>query len=121
MTLYLFLTDAVAQGARDEPGEVLRTLIVSLGGFCAGVAFVQALWRLSPWVTRRGRVAGWDLFLGVLLLAFAGLAVLTTDHIHQHLVEDDTPLWQLWMALGSFTIGAVALVGMIATRATRTP
>lgn len=107
---------AIVAAVRDEPAEVLRTLIVSLGGFCAGVAFVKALWRLSPWLHRRRPRRLFDLFFGVLLLSFAGLALLTTDHIYQHLVADDTPLWQLWVALGSFAIGAVALVGLVATR-----
>lgn len=110
------LTMLLAQAVRDEPAEVLRTLIVSLGGFCAGVAFVKALWRLSPWLHRRRPRRVSDLFFGTLLLSFAGLSLLTTDHIYQHLVADDTPLWQLWVALGSFTAGAVALVGLIATR-----
>ena len=116
MTFALVL---VAIMARNEPAEVMSTLIVSLGGFCAGVAFVKALWRLSPWLylSRRHR-RRFDLFFGVLLLSFAGLALLTTDHIYQHLVDDNTPLWQLWLALLSFVAGAVALVGILTARTT---
>lgn len=115
--MFLLLAD-VAAGAQDEPERVLRTLIISLGGFCAGVAFIKALWRLAPWLHPRRRLHRelFNLFHGILLLSYAGLAVLTTDHIHQHLIDNDTPLWQLWIALLSFVLGSVSLVGLIATR-----
>lgn len=115
----LSLLADVATG--DEASKVLRTLIVSLGGFCAGMAFVKALWRLSPWIHPKRHLYRQpaNLFFGILLLSFAGISVLTTDHIYRHLLDNDTPLWQLWLALLSFTVGAVALVGLIATRPER--
>lgn len=103
-----------------EAIAVLRTLIVALGGFCTVAAVLLAAWYLLP--LRRhdggeGRFA--TLLLGLLLLSYAGLAALTTDHIYKHLIANDAPAWQLWSALSTFTLGVVTLLSLLAVRVDR--
>jgi hypothetical protein len=90
----------------SDADVVLRQLIVSLGGLCVGSAVVFAIWHARVRAPRRLATAG-------LLLSFAIIGVLTTDHIYRHLVEDDAPIWQLWGGLVGFTLGAVSIIASL--------
>lgn len=111
---------AAAHGA--DAASVLRTLIVGLGGFATVSALILAGWNLWTWQRRADEVASLAAFLfGALLLSFAGLCALTTDHIYRHLLADETAAWQLWLSLLSFTIGVLALLALLTTRFDRSP
>jgi xanthosine utilization system XapX-like protein len=96
----------VAEIAVSDADVVLRQLIVSLGGLCVGAALVFAGWNLRRRRPRQVATAG-------LLVAFAIVGVLTTDHIYRHLVADDAPAWQLWGGLIGFTVGAVSIIASL--------
>jgi hypothetical protein len=90
-----------AEVLTSDAEVVMAQLIVSLGGFALGSSLALA-WR--HW---RSRHADWPLTT-MLLLSFAGVVALTTDHVYRHLLADDAPLWQLWGALTAFSLGAWA-------------
>lgn len=100
-----------------DPAAVLRVMIVGLGGFTTATAVLLAGWNLRTW--QRGRAHKRQfaaLLLGLQLLAFAGLAALTTDHIYRHLIDQEAAAWQLWLSLLSFTVGAATLTALISVR-----
>lgn len=97
-------------GAVNDAGLVLRQLIVSMGGLCAGAALAFSVWNFRARQPRR-------LMTAMLLLSYVGIAILTTDHIYRHLLADDAPAWQLWGALTSFALGGVSLVTLLITSA----
>lgn len=110
----------LAASKAAEAVTVLRTLIVALGGFCAVAAVLLALWYIIPLRNRRNGEPGLaSLLLGLLMLSYAGLAALTTDHIYKHLIANDAPAWQLWSALGTFTLGVITLLSLVAVRVDR--
>ena len=105
----------------NDAVAVVRTLIVALGGFCTVAATLLALWYLVPLrhKTTSGEPRLATLMLGFLMLSYAGLAALTTDHIYKHLIANDAPAWQLWTALLTFTSGVITLIFLIAVRVDR--
>lgn len=99
-----------------DADSVLRTLIIGLGGFATASSLMLALWNLWAWKRKTDGLAFASLLLGLVLLSFAGLSALTTDHIYKHLLAREAAAWQLWLALASFTVGASALLCLLSVR-----
>lgn len=100
-----------------DADSVLRTLIIGLGGFSATAALFMAFRNFRSWkrlVDRQNALV--SLLFGLVLVSFAGLSALTTDHIYKHLLSGEAAEWQLWLALTSFTVGAATLFVMLNLR-----
>ena len=101
-------TDLYGSGADAE--EVLRQIILALGGVAAGMAVVYAVWYVKN--NRSGRLVllSWQ-------ASYVILALLTTQHVYSHLQTDSAPAWQLFSAVVGFLLGLVGLVNLIRHRA----
>lgn len=99
-----------------DADSVLRTLIIGLGGFSTVLALGLSAWNLWTWHKFTNGRSFASLLFGLVLLSFAGLSVLTTDHIYRHLLADEAAAWQLWLALASFTLGVAALLSLLSVR-----
>jgi hypothetical protein len=90
----------------SEADDVLRNLIVILGGLNIGSALMFALWHLRS--GKKGRVK-----TAAFLLAYCDFAGLTTDHVYRHLTDNDASTWLLWMTLLGFSVGAASLIASL--------
>ncbi len=99
-----------------DADSVLRTLIIGLGGFATATALLLAVWNLWTWHKSGDGRSFASLLFGLVLLSFAGLSALTTDHIYRHLLEREAAAWQLYLALGSFVLGAASLISLLSVR-----